>query len=154
MAADVRGRGHLLLPRSHAVIVKKTGRSTRRHTRRGDSCLDALFDTARPIPRETFEELLRAVAPFGPVRIEAEHSSIRLHAGSAVHAFAVLKPGKIGIVVRLRSLAPMASLRVLRAERVSADRVDNAVLVTHKRAVDDELTRWLRTAYRLSAVPG
>ena len=86
--------------------------------------------------------------------MEAKDSSIQLHAGSAVAAFAVVKPRKIGILVRLCSVTPMTSLRVLKAERISPDRVHNEVLITHNRSVDDELTRWLRTSYRLSSETG
>jgi hypothetical protein len=54
-------------------------------------------------------------------------------------------------VLTVRSAAAIASPRVKKAERVSANRWHNDMKLSAPADVDRELVAWLKDAYRLSA---
>src|SRR5215218_10148502 len=110
---------------------------------------DALFERSEPQVRATYDALLKAAQKFGPMRVEEKKTSIHLAAGKS--AFAGVHPQKGALVLTVRSGAAIASPRVRKAERVSANRWHNDMKLASPAEVDRELVAWLKDAYRLSA---
>jgi hypothetical protein len=106
---------------------------------------DAL-SSASPVARALYEELLRAVAPFGPFEIEVKKSSIHLVRSSA---FAGVHLRKQYLLITIKAAASIPSGRIIRTEQVSTNRWDLDVKVSIAGDFDAELTGWLREAYEI-----
>ena len=106
------------------------------------------FAKSDRVAREVYDAILSAVAKFGQVDAEEKKTSIHLVAGSA---FAGVHPRKSGILLNIRTGAAIASPRIRKTERVSANRFHNELLIASSKEVDAEVIGWLRDAHRLSA---
>lgn len=108
----------------------------------------SLFAKSEPIVETTYEALLRAVGPFGTLRVEEKKTSIHLCCKSS---FAGVHPRRSAVLLNVRSAGPIKNLRIRKTERVSAIRFHNELLVRSPQEVDAELVGWLKEAYALSA---
>ena len=108
----------------------------------------ALFAKSEPGEVAIYEAILKATKRFGAVAVEPKKTSIHLVAGSA---FAGVHPRKSGILLNIRTTAPIRSPRIRKTEQVSANRCHNELLLSAPGDVDSELTEWLRCAYALGA---
>jgi hypothetical protein len=109
---------------------------------------DALFAGRQPEALATYNALTAALKAFGPFVEEAKKASIHLGRKSA---FAGVHPRKAGILLVIRTSAPLESPRVRKLERVSANRWHNELMLGAPAEVDAEVRGWLRQAYDLSA---
>ena len=76
-----------------------------------------------------------------------------LHLCGARSAFAGVHPRAAGVLLTIRTAAPIESPRVRKTERVSANRAHNDLLLTDPAEVDDELVSWLAEGLKLSGGP-
>ena len=106
---------------------------------------DAL-SSASPVARALYEELLRAIAPFGEFAIEVKKSSIHVVRSSA---FAEVYPRKHYLLITITGAAPIPSGRVVKTEQVAANRWHLDVKVSIAGDFDAELLGWLREAYEI-----
>lgn len=111
----------------------------------------ALFARSEPVAEWIFRCLLGALAPYGPVRIEPKATC--LHLCGRKSAFAGIHPRRAGVLLTIRSAAPIDSPRVRKAERASANRAHNDILLSDPAEVDDELAEWLAEGLKLSGGP-
>jgi hypothetical protein len=111
---------------------------------RPEPSVEAVF-AGRPEAAAVYDRLMQACAGFGPQRIEPKGTCIHLAAGRS--AFAGIHPRKRGVLLTIRSRAPIDSPRVRNCERPSASRAYNDLLVETPAEVDAELIGWLREAY-------
>ena len=107
--------------------------------------VDAL-SSASPVARALYEELLRAIAPFGAFEIEVKKSSIHLVRSSA---FAGVHPRKQYLLITIKAAAPIPSGRIVKTEQVSTNRWHLDVKVSIAGDFDAELLGWLREAYEI-----
>src|SRR3954451_15519861 len=87
---------------------------------------------------------------LGPFDVEVKKGSLHITRG---RAFLGVHPRKGALLLNIVTADPIEAPRIRRSERISARRVHNEVLVAAEDEVDDELTEWIRSAYRL-ADPG
>jgi hypothetical protein len=106
---------------------------------------DAL-SSASPVARALYEELLRAIAPFGAFQIDMKKSSIHLVRSSA---FAGVHPRKQYLLLTIKAAAPIPSGRIVKTEQVSTNRWHLDVKVSIAGDFDAELMGWLREAYEI-----
>jgi hypothetical protein len=109
--------------------------------------VDALFAGKDPSVRRTYDRILEVLRAVGEVREDAKKSSIHLvrATGSAgVH------PRKSALVLNIRLDRPLQSDRLLKSERVSANRYHNELRLQAPEDVDAEIEAWLRAAYDLA----
>ena len=111
----------------------------------------ALFARSEPVAAWIYRCLLGALAPYGPIRVEPKRTC--LHLCGARSAFAGVHPRREGVLLTIRTAAPIESPRVRKSERVSASRAHNDLLLTDPAQVDDELAGWLAEGLRLSGGP-
>jgi hypothetical protein len=107
--------------------------------------VDAL-SSASPVARALYEELLRAIAPFGAFETQMKKSSIHLVRSSA---FAEVYPRKHHLLLTIRSAAPIPSGRIVKSAQVSRNRWHLDVKVSIGGDFDAELLGWLREAYEI-----
>jgi hypothetical protein len=106
---------------------------------------DAL-SSASPVARALYEELLRAIVPFGAFEIEVKKSSIHLVRSSA---FAGVHPRKQYLLLTIKAAAPIPSGRIAKTEQVSTNRWQLDVKVSITGDFDAELMGWVREAYEI-----
>jgi hypothetical protein len=104
------------------------------------------LSSASPVARALYEELLRAIAPFGAFEIEVKKSSIHLVRSSA---FAGVHPRKQYLLITIEAAAPIPSGRIIITEQVSTNRWHLDVKVSIAGDFDAELLGWLREAYEI-----
>lgn len=66
-------------------------------------------------------------------------------------AFAGIHPRKTGVLLNLRTAAPIDSARMRKTERLSANRYNNETLIESPTALDAELRGWIAEAHSLAA---
>jgi hypothetical protein len=111
--------------------------------------MDDPFSKSDPSARQAYEAVLKATRGFGKVTAEEKRTSVHLVGGKS--AFAGVHPRKSGILLNIRSSAPIESPRIRKVEKVSANRFHNEMLVGAPAEVDGEVLGWLRAAYNLSS---
>jgi hypothetical protein len=110
--------------------------------------IDGLFAKGEPVARKLYDRLMEAVSAFGQVEAQVKKTSVHLCRGAA---FAGVHPRKAGVMLTIRTGAPIESPRVRRCERVSARRFHNDLLLERIDEIDAELIGWLRAGYDLGA---
>jgi len=115
-----------------------------------DRAVDALFAGRNPAARAVYDALIEMLHGIGDVGIEPKKTSIHVMAGAGGSAFAGIHPRKNGIMLNVRTEAPLAGLRVRQTEQVSKNRYHSEMLLLAPADVDDQLQRWLLEAYRLA----
>jgi len=105
------------------------------------------FEGKAPAVEKTYAKLLAAARKLGPVREEPKKTSIHLARRTA---FAGVATRKEALLLTLKSEADIASPRVHKRERVSANRWHVELRLASPADVDRELAGWLAKAYALS----
>ncbi len=111
----------------------------------------ALFARSEPVAEWIYRCLLGALAPYGPIRVETKRTC--LHLCGARSAFAGIHPRRAGVLLTIRTTAPIESPRVRKSEAVTPNRAHNDLLLTDPAEVDDELAGWLGEGLRLGGGP-
>jgi hypothetical protein len=101
-----------------------------------------------PALNRLYEALLQHLGKLGAVEVEAKKTSVHLKSRAA---FAGIHPRKGALLLQIVADSPIHSGRVVKVDRVSANRVHNHVRIEHLNELDDELFSWLRSAYLLTA---
>ena len=107
----------------------------------------AHLDERAPEVRATYDAILRAAKKLGPVHEDPKKTSIHLNRKTA---FAGIATRKTALVLTLKSATDIASPRVLKRERTSANRWHLEIRLENSKQVDRELTGWIKKAYDLS----
>ena len=109
--------------------------------------VDALFAGKDPSVRRTYDRVLEVVRGVGDVRAEPKKTSVHLVRSSG---FAGVHPRKSALVLNVRLDRAVVSERLLKAERVSANRYHNELKLAGPEDVDAQVEGWLRAAYELA----
>lgn len=110
--------------------------------------VDSHFENRAPHVRTTYAAIVKAAKMLGPVREEAKKTSIHLVRKSA---FAGVATRKDALILTVKSQRDLRSARVVKRERVSANRWHIEVRLSAPIDVDAELRAWLAASYELSA---
>jgi hypothetical protein len=105
------------------------------------------FEDRVPAVKATYTALLKAAKKLGPVVEEAKKTSIHLVNKTA---FAGVATRKAALVLTLKSASDIASARIAKREKVSANRWHLELRLESPREVDRELVGWLMKAYALA----
>ena len=97
--------------------------------------------------RSTYRAILRAARKLGPVREEPKKTSIHL---ARKTAFAGVATRRAALILTLKSATDIASPRIRKRERASANRWHLEVELTAPGEVDREVRHWLKRAYELA----
>jgi hypothetical protein len=100
-----------------------------------------------PISSGTFAALMDKVAELGGCELQENVSSFHVAHG---RAFLGIRPRRGGILVNIVLIRELDSARIHRAERVSANRWHNEVILKDPAEVDAELLTWIREGYALT----
>jgi Domain of unknown function (DUF5655) len=106
------------------------------------------FDGRSTNVRATYDRLLEVVGSFGEFTEDPKKTSIHLNRRTA---FAGVAARKESLNLTIKSAQDIASPRVHKHERASANRWHLEVTLSSPADVDAELTSWLQEAYELSA---
>jgi hypothetical protein len=112
--------------------------------------VDALLGGREEVVRSVYQRIVEAARGFGPLVEDAKQTCVHLASATDAAAFAGVHPRKHGILLNLRTAAPIVSTRVRKTEQLSRHRFFNEVLVESPDEVDAELAGWLGEAYGLS----
>lgn len=124
---------------------------TKTQTTPADREAGALFADKDPIARTIYDALMFALRRLGDVVAAPKKSSIHLTAGIGTSGFAGVHPRKAGILLNVRTDAPLSGARIRKTEQVSRNRYHNELLLTAPSDIDDELRGWLAEAHRLAS---
>ena len=97
--------------------------------------------------RSTYRAILKAARQLGPVREEPKKTSIHLARRTA---FAGVAARRANLVLTLKSASDIASPRIRKRERASANRWHVEVELGAPGEVDREVRGWLKRAYELA----
>jgi hypothetical protein len=111
------------------------------------AALDAVFARSAPEVRALVDALIRRVRSLPGVTVSPKGTCVHLDRRTA---FAGLHPRKNALLLNMRSAAPIASARVRKVERVSANRYHNELLLDSADALDQELIGWIAEAHALA----
>jgi hypothetical protein len=106
------------------------------------------FENRAPEVRAVYDRILRAARSFGGFEEDPKKTSIHLVRKTA---FAGIATRKSAVILTLKSNADIKSPRVVKREKVSANRWHCEVRLEKPSEVDAEVKRWLKTAYELSS---
>ena len=106
------------------------------------------FEGKAPNVRKIYDQLIKRLKKFGPIKEEPKKTSIHLVNATA---FAGVATRKESLVLTIKSDRQLMSPRIHRSEQASARRFHHEVKLTSPADVDDELVGWLESAYQLSA---
>jgi hypothetical protein len=109
--------------------------------------VDALFAGKDPQVRRTYDRILELLRAVGDVREDAKKTSVHLVRATG---FAGVHPRKSALVLNIRLDRPVEDQRLLKAERVSANRYHNELKLGGPDDVDAQVDAWLREAYDLA----
>lgn len=98
--------------------------------------------------RDLYGRLLAEVEKFGPVVAEEKKTSIHLKHKTG---FAGVHPSKSYYILNIVSAEPIQSTRIVKQERVSANRFHNEMRIEKSDDLDADVLAWLRSAYELMA---
>lgn len=106
------------------------------------------FDNKAPAVEAIYKRILEVVKRLGPLREEAKKTSIHLVRKTA---FAGIATRKNALILTIKSTSDLPGNRIMKREQASANRWHLEVRLTTPDEVDEELIRWLSSAYELSA---
>jgi hypothetical protein len=102
----------------------------------------------RPEARVIYDELIKRLKEFGPLRVDAVKTSINLIARRHLGGVHVQKGGlRIGFVLERK----LADPRILRSQWIGGSKYGYSVRVTSPEQIDAPLLGWLREAYELAS---
>lgn len=105
------------------------------------------FTGRSPAVREIYDRIVAAASAFGPVEQDPKKTSIHLNRKTA---FAGIATRKEHLILTLKAAGDIASPRIAKRERASANRWHLEVKLADPAEVDSEIVGWLREAYDLS----
>jgi len=105
------------------------------------------FETRDPKVKRIYDRLVDVSESFGSVNQEPKKTSIHLTNRTAFAGVAVRKDS---IVLTIKSAQDIASARIAKREKVSANRWHLEVRLNDPKDVDHELVGWLQAAYEIS----
>lgn len=106
-----------------------------------------LFARSEPVVEAIYRQIKIAARACGPFTEETKKTSIHLVRESA---FAGVSPRKATLVLTLKSPKGIASPRITKQERISANRWHLDLKLQSPEDVDSELKAWLKAAYALA----
>ncbi len=106
------------------------------------------FEGRAPEVKATYAKIVGAAKTLGPVREDPKKTSIHL---VRTTAFAGVATRKMALILTLKSDADIASDRIAKRERVSANRWHLEVKLATPAEVDREIIAWMKKSYALSA---
>jgi len=106
------------------------------------------FARREPVVAAIYAAVLKAARKLGAVHEDPKQTSIHLVRESA---FAGVATRKEALILTLKSTTDLDSPRVVKHQRLSAQRWYLDVRLESPRDVDAELRRWLAASYALSA---
>jgi uncharacterized protein DUF5655 len=107
----------------------------------------AHFQKRAPEVRRIYDRILASACRLGPVQEDPKKTSIHLVRKTA---FAGIATRKDALILTLKSASDIASARIVRRERASANRWHVEIRLERAGEVDRELTAWLKQAYDLA----
>ncbi len=110
-----------------------------------EDAVDRLF--APPV-RGLARDLIAIACALPDVAVDPKGTCIHLNRRVA---FAGLHPRKTGVLLNLRTSAPIEHERFRKTERLSAHRYNNETLIESADALDATLRGWLAEAHALAA---
>lgn len=105
------------------------------------------FESKEPDVRRTYEALLSVAKRFGDVGEEPKKTSIHLVARTA---FAGVATRRTKLVLTIKSPVEVRNQRVVKSEKLSANRWHFEVHLATPADVDGDVEAWLRSAYQIS----
>ena len=106
------------------------------------------FPVGNSLTKNIFDELVKRIKTFGPLRIDAVKTSINL---INKHHFGSIQVQKHSLRLGFLSDKKIESDRILHTQRLSANRIDHSMKLFSQDDIDAELIEWLKTAYLLQA---
>jgi hypothetical protein len=106
------------------------------------------FENRGPEVKATYAAILKAAKKLGPVKEEANKTSIHLVRKSA---FAGVATRKSALILTLKSDSDITNKRIAKREQASAHRWHLEVKLETPKEVDREIFVWLKRAYELAA---
>jgi hypothetical protein len=103
---------------------------------------------ANQVSSDIYDELIVRLGNFAQFDIENKKTSLHVVHG---RAFLGVHPRKDGLLLNIVTAEPLASTRIKKTERVSANRYHNEIDVTSVQDLDKELLAWIEQAYGLTA---
>ena len=103
--------------------------------------------TMTPPQLAIYKKILSAARTIGPFTEDPKKTSIHLNRKTA---FAGIATRKNGLVLTLKSATDVASHRIARRERASANRWHLEIKIEDPVQVDRELAGWIKSAYELA----
>ena len=113
-----------------------------------EDAIDRLFARSEPAVRTLARTLIATAQELPDVVVDPKGTCIHLNRRVA---FAGLHPRKTGVLLNLRTSAPLESSRIRKTERLSANRYNNETLIESPAALDAELRGWIAQAHALAA---
>jgi hypothetical protein len=101
-----------------------------------------------PEIRDLYQKLPDEIFKFGKVVIEEKKTSFYLKSKSA---FAGVQPRENYFILNIVFASSIKSPRVIKQEQVSKNRFHNEVKIEKIEDIDNELLKWLKDAYVLTA---
>ena len=105
---------------------------------------ESLFEGKEPKVKEIYEAIKGAVNELDTVKLETKKTSIHVVARVA---FLGIHPKTKWLDLNIVTVEPISSPRVLKSERVSANRFHNTVRLTEESQVDSELINWIKKSF-------
>ena len=105
------------------------------------------FDSKEPAVRRTYDALLSVAKRFGDVGEEPKKTSIHLVARTA---FAGVTTRRTKLVLTIKSPVEVRDQRVVKCEKLSANRWHFEVHLATPADVDGDVEAWLQRAYQIS----
>lgn len=112
-----------------------------------DDAVERIFARSEPGVRALARALIERARALPGVTVDPKGTCVHLNRRTA---FAGLHPRKSALLLNLRASAPIASPRIRKVERVSANRCHNELLVESPEALDEELMGWIAEAHALA----
>jgi hypothetical protein len=112
-----------------------------------EDAVERVFARSEPRVRALVETLIERVRGLPGVSIDPKGTCIHLNRRVA---FAGLHPRKSSVLLNLRLSTQIDSPRIRKAERVSANRYHNELLIESPEGLDAELAGWLAEAHALA----
>ncbi|RAM39078.1 DUF5655 domain-containing protein [Arthrobacter globiformis] len=101
-----------------------------------------------PISSEVYEALATEISALDGCELQEKASSFHVAHG---RAFLGIHPRRGGLLINIVLDRQLESARVHRAERVSANRWHNEIMLHGRREIDTELRTWINEAYAHTA---
>ena len=105
------------------------------------------FEGREPSVKATYARILAASRKLGPFHEEPKKTSIHL---ARTTAFAGVATRKSALTLTVKSASDIASERIAKRERASANRWHLEIRLERPEEVDRQLISWLKAAYALA----